>query len=199
MAPPLIPPVGENIHRRGNAFTTAVASLCMLLTGWRFEGQLPNLRQFVLIVAPHTSNWDFPTGVMAMFALGIRGTFLGKDTLFNPPFGFIFRWLGGIPVDRFSKNNVVEQTIEYFRTRDQMILAISPEGTRKRIDRWRTGFYWVAVGAKVPIVPVAFDFPRKRYIIHEPQVMTGDPAVDIPHLRSFFSAGQAYRPAWYVE
>jgi 1-acyl-sn-glycerol-3-phosphate acyltransferase len=80
-----------------------------------------------------------------------------------------------------------------------MILAISPEGTRKVIDRWRTGFYWVAVGAKVPIVPVAFDFPRKRYIIHAPQEMTGDPERDIAHLRSFFRASQAYRPAWYVK
>lgn len=196
---PLIPPVGDQVHRRGNFFTKAVASLCMLITGWRFEGRLPNLHQFVLIVAPHTSNWDFPTGIMAMFALGLRGTFLGKDTLFKPPFGFVFRWLGGIPVDRFSKNNVVEQTIAYFRQREKMILAISPEGTRKRIEKWRTGFYWVAVGAKVPIVPVAFDFPRRRFIIHEPQTMTGDLEVDIAHLRSFFTPSQAYRPAWYVE
>jgi 1-acyl-sn-glycerol-3-phosphate acyltransferase len=195
----LIAPVGDQIHRRGNILTKAVSASLMFLTGWRFEGQLPNLRKFVLIVAPHTSNWDFPVGVMAMFALGIRGTFLGKDTLFKPPFGFIFRWLGGVPVDRFSKNNVVDQTIALFQARDQMILAISPEGTRKVIDRWRTGFYWVAVGAKVPIVPVAFDFPRKRYIIHAPQEMTGDPERDIAHLRSFFRASQAYRPAWYVE
>ncbi len=194
---PLIPPVGDNIHRRGNVFTKAVASLCMLATGWRFEGALPNLRQFVLIVAPHTSNWDFPIGIMAMFALGIRGTFLGKDALFKPPFGFIFRWLGGIPVDRFSTNNVVDQTIAFFRTREKIILALSPEGTRKKTARWRTGFYWVAVGAGVPIVPVAFDFPRKRWIIHSPQVMTGDAEHDIRHLRSFFSASQACRPGQY--
>ncbi|MDQ8155599.1 MAG: lysophospholipid acyltransferase family protein [Gemmatimonadota bacterium] len=195
----LIPPVGENVHRRGNALTRTIARLMLRLTGWRFEGQLPNLHKFVIIVAPHTSNWDFPTGVQAMFALGIRGTFLGKDTLFKPPFGFVFRWLGGIPVDRFSKNNVVDQTIAYFKARERMILALSPEGTRKRIEKWRTGFYWVAVGAGVPIVPVAFDFPRKRYVIHPPQQMTGDPAVDIPHLRSFFKAEQACRPEHYVE
>lgn len=177
--------------------TAAVARAMMLLTGWRFEGELPNLRKFVLIVAPHTSNWDFPVGVMAMFALGLRGTFLGKDTLFKPPFGFIFRWLGGIPVDRKSSNNVVDQTIEYFRTRDKIILALSPEGTRKKTERWRTGFYWVAVGAGVPIVPVAFDFPRKRYVLHPPQPMSGDPAVDIPHLHTFFSASQACRPDQY--
>lgn len=195
----LVPEVGDQIHRRGNFITGAIARLFMLASGWRFTGTLPNLRKFVIIVAPHTSNWDFPIGVQAMFALGIRGTFLGKDTLFKPPFGFIFRWLGGVPVDRKSSHNVVDQTIAYFHKRDQMILALSPEGTRKRIDRWRTGFYWVAVGAKLPIVPVAFDFPNKRYIIHEPQVMTGSPDVDIPHLRSFFKAEQACRPELYVE
>jgi 1-acyl-sn-glycerol-3-phosphate acyltransferase len=189
--------VGDQVHRRGNIITTAIARALMLLTGWRFEGALPNLGKFVIIVAPHTSNWDFPTGVMAMFALGIRGTFLGKDTLFNPPFGFFFRWLGGIPVDRKSSHNVVEQTIAYFAQRERMILALSPEGTRKKIERWRTGFYWVAVGAKVPIVPVAFDFPRRRFVLHPPQVMTGDLDTDIAHLRSFFSASQACRPALY--
>lgn len=195
----LLPPIGDQVHRRGNFVTKTIAVVLLRLTGWRFEGQLPNLRKFVIIVAPHTSNWDFPVGVMAMFALGIRGTFLGKDSLFKPPFGPLFRWLGGVPVDRTSKNNVVDQTIAYFERREQMILALSPEGTRKRIDKWRTGFYWVAVGAKVPIVPVAFDFPRKRFVINEPQTMTGDPERDIPHLRGFFHARQACRPDQYVE
>lgn len=195
----LIPPVGDQIGRRGNFISKGFAALLLLLTGWRFEGRLPNLRKFVLIVAPHTSNWDFPTGVMAMWALGIRGTFLGKDTLFRWPFGIVFRWIGGVPVDRFSKNNVVEQTIQLFNARERMILAVSPEGTRKRLEKWRTGFYWVAVGAKVPVVPVAFDFPRKRFVIFEPQTMTGDIDRDIARLRAHFNARQAYRPSNYVE
>lgn len=193
----LIPPVGDQPPRRGNFISGAIARALMLLTGWRFEGALPNLPKFVLIVAPHTSNWDFPIGLMAMFGLAIRGTFLGKDTLFKPPFGFFFRWLGGVPVDRSSSNNVVEQTLSYFTTRERIILALSPEGTRKKIPRWRTGFYWVAVGAGVPIVPVAFDFPRKRFVLHPPQMMTGDATKDIAHLRGFFSAAQAYRPENY--
>lgn len=193
----LIPPVGDQVPRRGNILTNLLARVMLLLTGWRFEGALPNLPKFVLIVAPHTSNWDFPTGLMAMFGLGIRGTFLGKDTLFRRPFGFFFRWLGGIPVDRSSQNNVVEQTIGYFRTRDRIILALSPEGTRKKIPKWRTGFYWVAVGAGVPIVPVAFDFPRKRFILHPPQMMSGNAEADLEHLHTFFSAAQAYHPGQY--
>ena len=195
----LIPPVGSEIHRRGNVLTKAVASFFMLITGWRFEGALPNLRKFVLIVAPHTSNWDFPTGVMAMYTLGLRGTFLGKDTLFRPPFGWFFRWLGGMPVDRSSTNNVVDQSVAYFASRDRLIFVLSPEGTRKRIEKWRTGFYWVAVGASVPIVPVAFDFPRKRFVIFPPQTMTGDVHADMAHLRSFFKSSMAYRPENYAE
>lgn len=193
----LTPPVGDLIHRRGNLLGMATARLMMLASGWRFEGALPNLRQFVLIVAPHTSNWDFPIGIMAMFALDLRATFLGKDTLFNPAFGYVFRWMGGVPVDRRSPHNVVEQTIEYFKTRDQMVLALSPEGTRKRTPRWRTGFYWVAVGAGVPIVPVALDFPRRKYVIHAPQMMTGDAEQDIAHLQTFFRADQACKPERY--
>jgi 1-acyl-sn-glycerol-3-phosphate acyltransferase len=195
----LIPPVGPEVHRRGNFITKALAALALLLTGWRFEGRLPNLGKFVIIVAPHTSNWDFPTGVMAMYALGLRGTFLGKDSLFKPPLGWLMRWLGGMPVDRSSTNNVVDQSVAYFAKRDRLIFVLSPEGTRKRIEKWRTGFYWVAVGAGVPIVPVAFDFPRKRFMIFPPQAMTGEVHTDMAHLRSFFKSSMAYRPANYAE
>jgi 1-acyl-sn-glycerol-3-phosphate acyltransferase len=195
----LIPPVGEEVHRRGNFITKSLATLALVVTGWRFEGGLPNLRKFVIIVAPHTSNWDFPTGVMAMYALGLRGTFLGKDSLFKPPLGWLMRWLGGMPVDRSSTNNVVDQSVAYFTTRDRLIFVLSPEGTRKPIEKWRTGFYWVAVGARVPIVPVAFDFPRKRFMIFPPQTMTGDVHTDMTHLRSFFKSSMAYRPENYVE
>lgn len=195
----LIPPVGPEVHRRGNFITKALAALALLLTGWRFEGRLPNLRKFVIIVAPHTSNWDFPTGVMAMYALGLRGTFLGKDSLFKPPLGWLMRWLGGMPVDRSSTNNVVDQSVAYIANSDRMIFVLSPEGTRKRIENWRSGFYWVAVGARVPIVPVAFDFSRKRFMIFPPQTMTGEVHADMAHLRSFFQSSMAYRPANYAE
>ncbi len=193
----LTPPVGDLLPRRGNHISRAIARLMMLASGWRFEGALPNLKQFVLIVAPHTSNWDFPIGIMAMFALGIRATFLGKDSLFKAPFGFVFRWMGGVPVDRQSPHNVVEQTIGYLEKHDRMILALSPEGTRTKTPRWRTGFYWVAVGAGVPIVPVALDFSRKRYIIHPLQMTTGNAEQDIARLQTFFRADQACKPERY--
>jgi 1-acyl-sn-glycerol-3-phosphate acyltransferase len=193
----LTPPVGDLLHRRGNRVSTAIARLMMLASGWRFEGELPNLKHFVLIVAPHTSNWDFPIGLMAMFALDLQATYLAKDTLFKAPFGFVLRWMGGVPVDRQSPHNVVEQMIGHLKNRDRMILALSPEGTRKKIPRWRTGFYWVASGAGVPIVPMTLDFSRKRYIIHPAQMMTGDAEQDIEHLQTFFRADQACKPEHY--
>ena len=97
-------------------------------------------------------------------------------------------------MDRTSSNNVVDQTIGYFRTRDRIIPALSPEGTRRKIPQWRTGFYWVAVGAGVPIVPVAFDFPRRRIVLNPPQLMSGEMEKDLAQLRGFFNAAQAYRP-----
>lgn len=193
----LTPPIGDLLPRRGNFITKGIARLMLLVSGWRFEGTVPNLKQFVLIVAPHTSNWDFLVGIMAMFALGVRATFLGKDTLFKGPFSFVFRWIGGVPVDRQSPHNVVEQMIGHLERRDRLILALSPEGTRKKVPRWRTGFYWVASGAGVPIVPVALDFSRKRYVIHPPQMTTGNPEQDIAHLQTFFRAHQARKPELY--
>jgi len=169
----------------------------MRLTGWRIVGEFPNLPQFVVIVAPHTSNWDFFVGVMAMFAIGFRGTFLGKHTVFRWPAGAIMRWLGGVPVDRASSHNVVQQAIDYFHSRPQMLLALSPEGTRKKLPAWRTGFWYVAKGAGVPIVPAAFDFPGKRILIFQAVEPGDDIDADIATLRAHYDPRMAKHPAQY--
>lgn len=197
MAPLHIPALGDAVATRGNAFSRGLAKLAMRLTGWRVEGEFPNLPQFVVIVAPHTSNWDFFVGVMAMLAIGFRGTFLGKHTVFRWPVSLIMRWLGGIPVDRASPHNVVQQTIDYFHARPQMVLALSPEGTRKKLPAWRTGFWYVAKGAGVPIVPAAFDFPAKRVLIFPPMQPGEDLAADIAKLRTYYDARMAKHPEQY--
>jgi 1-acyl-sn-glycerol-3-phosphate acyltransferase len=196
-APLTIPPLGDAVARRGNAFSRALALLAMRLSGWRFEGGFPNLPQFVVIVAPHTSNWDFFVGVMAMFALGFRGTFLGKHTVFRWPVGAVMRWLGGVPVDRTSPHNVVQQTVDYFRARPQMVLALSPEGTRRKLPAWRTGFWYVAKGAGVPIVPAAFDYPAKRIRLFPPLVPGDDIETDIARLHAHYDARMARYPEKY--
>lgn len=192
-----VPALPSLVPSRGNTVTRAVARGAMRLTGWRFEGNLPNLPQMVVIVAPHTSNWDFFVGVMAMFALGFRGTFLGKHTIFWWPLGIVMRWLGGIPVDRSTPHNVVEQVTAHFAARPSMVLALSPEGTRKKLPAWRTGFYHVAVRAGVKIVPVAFDFPYRTIRIFPAFAPTGEQGDDLSVLRENFRAEMAYHPDQY--
>jgi 1-acyl-sn-glycerol-3-phosphate acyltransferase len=181
---PVLPP---DIATRGNALTRWLGTTLMRLTGWRFSGEgFPDARRFVLIVAPHTTNWDFVVGVMAMYALGIRGTFLGKDALFRFPLGILMRFLGGIPVDRTSSHDVVTQSAAQVSRADRIILVLAPEGTRKRTDTWRTGFYWIARRAGVPILPVAFDFSRKAVHVFAPRMPTEDVDADLAALRALY-------------
>ena len=192
-----VPTLGAQVPKRGNAVSRVVARALMRLTGWRFAGNFPDVRKFVLIVAPHTSNWDFVVGMMAMFAIGIRGTFLGKHTLFRGPMGMVMNWLGGVPVIRSSSLNQVEQTIGHIRQSDGIVLALSPEGTRKKLPAWRTGFFYVATGAGVPIVPVAFDYSSRTVRIFPEFHPSNDVTADFAALGSRFTASMALRPAQY--
>ena len=147
---------------------------------------MPNLRKFVLIVAPHTSNWDFPVGMSAKLALGLSAIWLGKHTLFRFPFGIILRALGGIPVDRSASNDVVQQVTSEFAKHEHLVLAVAPEGTRKRVERWKTGFYRIARSAGIPIVPVALDWEQHAIRIMAAFTTTGDVDADIASLRQKF-------------
>lgn len=166
----------------------------MSLTGWRFDGAMPNQPKFVVVVAPHTSNWDFFLGVAALFALGFRVSFLGKHTLFAGPLRVPMRWLGGIPVDRSVSRDRVSETIAAFNANEKLILAVAPEGTRKRVTEWKTGFYHVAHGAAVPIVPVAFDYGTKTVRIGNPIVTTGNMSEDMARIRGFYRNVIGKRP-----
>lgn len=163
--------------------------------GWRVEGDIPNLPKLVLIAAPHTSNWDFVVGIAAKLALGLRVLWLGKDTLFRFPLGFLMRGLGGVPVDRSAPNAVVETIVSEFAAREQLLVALAPEGTRRRVARWRTGFYHIARGAGVPIVTVAIDWRVRALRIGAPFQTTGEPERDFEALRNRFAdvAGRSSR------
>lgn len=164
--------------------------------GWRFEGQWPDIPRFVTIVAPHTSNWDFPIGLAAKWALGFDAHWWGKDTLFLPPLGWFMRANGGIPVDRHNRSNAVENTIEGFRTNERFALVLAPEGTRKKVANWRTGFWHVAKGANVPIVCVAFDWSRKVIRVG-PTTMPdeSDPHAGIARIRTYYDGVMGYNPS----
>jgi 1-acyl-sn-glycerol-3-phosphate acyltransferase len=164
--------------------------LIFRLIGWTVEGSFPlNLKKFIVAVAPHTSNWDFVIGVMARSIVGIqRAKFLGKSSLFKPPFGALFKWLGGYPVDRTSSHDMVHQVVGIFNRHDEFILAIAPEGTRKKVAKLRTGFYYIAFYARVPIITVGFDYRRKIVVIAHPFYPTGEIDADMEVLMDFYKA-----------
>jgi 1-acyl-sn-glycerol-3-phosphate acyltransferase len=154
--------------------------------GWRVEGRLPDIPKFVGI-ATHTSNWDFPLMLLLAFALRTRISVLGKSSLFRWPFGVFFRWCGCIPVDRTKSTNVVEKMIHVFGESEKLILVVPPEGTRKKVRYWKTGFYYIAQGAHVPIVLAFFDYRRKAAGIGPVITPTGDIEADIGTIRSFYA------------
>lgn len=152
------------------------------------------VNKFIIAVAPHTSNWDFPVGLAARSVLRIENAqFLGKSQLFGPPFGWFFRMLGGHPVDRSSSHDMVEQVVRIFDRHEHFILAMAPEGTRKKVSKLRTGFYFIAKGAQVPIVPVGFDFAKKEVVVHEP-IFPTDMEKDMEAILAFYKTIQAKNP-----
>jgi 1-acyl-sn-glycerol-3-phosphate acyltransferase len=164
-------------------------SACILkLWGWKVTGKYRyDLPKFVMAVAPHTSAWDFPVGALVNSAYRLHANYVGKHTLFRPPFGFFFRWLGGIPVDRTQKNNFVAATVEAFEREPRMHLVISPEGARKKVARFKTGFYHIARLAGVPILLCTFDWGKKEvHFDPEPFYPTGDEEQDLAYIWNYF-------------
>ena len=187
-----LPALGSQIPRTGGVISRTLGRLVLSAMRWDVTGEIPNVPKLVLIAAPHTSNWDFIVGMAAKLALGLDVRFLGKDTLFVGPLGWIMRSLGGRPVDRSASHDVVKDMVAEFARADRMILGIAPEGTRKRVERWRTGFYHIAHGAGVPIVPVALNFGVREIQILRPFTCTGDLDRDIAHLQSRFAGVRGY-------
>jgi 1-acyl-sn-glycerol-3-phosphate acyltransferase len=168
-----LPALGAQVPRRGNALSMALGRALLRAMGWRIAGEVPDLAKLVIAVAPHTSNWDFVIGASAMFALDLRITFISKHTLFRRPFAGILRWMGAIPVDRSSSHGVVAESVAAFAQVDRRVLVIAPEGTRKRVERFRTGFLHIARGARVPVLLAALDY-EARCVRFGPLVHPGE-------------------------
>ena len=156
--------------------------------GWEIIGDVPrNEKKYIIIVAPHTSNVDFIIGVLVRGIVGFNSKYLGKKALFNPPYGWFFRMLGGYPVDRSKTNNLVDQVVDIYDNHEEFVIAIAPEGTRKKVGEWKTGFYFIADKAKIPIVRCVFDRKRKRVEFFESFWTTGNIMVDLPIIKEVFS------------
>lgn len=157
------------------------------IMGWEFKGSWPKgVKKSVVIVVPHTSWHDFYLGLMVRRILGVEIKYLAKKELFKPPFGWYFKWMGGTPLDRTPGQKKVEAIANIFRNKEEFRLAMSPEGTRKKVKDWKTGFYYIAKSADVPIVMIAFDFGRKRVKISQPLYTTDDKDADFNKIREFY-------------
>ena len=173
-------------------------SIVMLkLTGWRLEGKFPDLPKYVMIAAPHTSNWDFPVTLGICFAARAKIYWMGKDSLFKGPMGPIMRWLGGIPVDRSKSNDLVGQMVEVFNRSDRLVVTIPPEGTRQKVRYWKTGFYHIANGANVPIVLAFLDFRRKVGGFGPVFKPTGNVEADMAEIQAFYKNISGKNPDQY--
>lgn len=154
--------------------------------GWRVITNFPEVAKCVLVVAPHTSNWDFVVGKLAYSSLGRNANFLIKAEWFFFPFNIFFKSIGGIPVRRGRSGSLTDRLAEEFRLRDRMHLAIAPEGTRKPVKNWKKGFYFIALKAKVPIVLIALDWGKKEAIVKDMFYPTGDFDSDIINIKSYY-------------
>ncbi|GAA4826119.1 acyltransferase [Marinicella pacifica] len=166
------------------------------ILGWQIINDLPADKKYMLIVAPHTSNWDFVYGVLAKSAVGLKVSFLGKDSLFKSPLGWWFKALGGIPVYRDQKLNMVEQMVVQFKQRQHMILTMSPEGTRSRLKYWKSGFYHIACGAGVPIVMATLNFAEKQIKLGGRFMPSGQVTQDMDKVRDFYAGIQGKKPQY---
>lgn len=162
--------------------------------GWTVHFEDPETRRFVLIAAPHTSNWDFPIGLLAGWCAGLKAKFMGKHTLFSGLLGPFFRAVGGIPVRRDDASDLIEQMATRFAHSDCLVLAIAPEGTRRFQGHWKSGFWHIARAAKVPVVMACLDYGRKEVVIGGAFDPSDDRDADFEIIRAFYAGRRGKYP-----
>ena len=182
-----------------NTLMRWISVTLLRLLGWRVAGQAPDDKKYVLIAAPHTSNWDFPFTLMICFALRLRVYWMGKSSLFPPVLGPVMRWLGGISVNRDKSGNLVQSTVDAFNRAERLTVIVPPEGTRGKVSHWKTGFYYIAVGAQVPILLGFMDFKEKvggvSHLFHP----TGDIEQDMLEIQQFYRGFTGKNPQQFSD
>ncbi len=171
-----------------------ISILALKIVGWKKEGELPTEPKYVIIAAPHTSNVDLPMTLFLAFAYRAKVYWMGKETIFKKPFGAIMKWLGGIPTVRDKSSNIVQQSISQFEENEKLVMVVAPEGTRRHVNYWKTGFYYIALGAKVPIALGFLDYKRKRGGIGGLFHPTGNITEDMNEIQKFYHTVTARRP-----
>jgi len=184
----------EEMPRAGNAFTKGLGLLIVKMLGWRLEGEFPPEKKVMVALAPHTSNWDFIVAMPFIMALCLKASWLMKKEAFFFPFKNLFKALGGIPTDRSAAGGMAKQVANQFRQNEKMWVAITPEGTRKKTDKWKNGFLRIAYAADVPVLLIAWDFPSKRVVVDSLYRPTGDRDIDMREIQKRFHKYQGRNP-----
>ena len=165
--------------------------------GWTIDGDFDrSIKKAVLICAPHTSYFDFILSILARRILNVEINFVGKKELFKWPFGWYFKWMGGAPLNRGKAENKVEAIANVINSKKEFRMALAPEGTRKKVESWKTGYYYIAMKAGVPIIPISFDYPKKTLSIGDAFYPTGDLEKDEKELRKFYVGVVGKIPEW---
>ena len=181
-----------------NSFFRLISWIGLKLAGWRLEGQRPEAPKYVLIAAPHTSNWDFVLTIAIAFRFRMKIFWMGKQSLFKGPTGCIMKWLGGIPVDRSKANGLVQQVIDKYNQCSELVVAIPPEGSRSKVRKWKSGFYHVASGAGVPIALGFLDFKKKVGGFGPMFTPTGNFEEDLAKIQAFYANITGKKPHQFV-
>ena len=182
-----VPPSAPRTHGR---FLRWLGRSVLALGGWRVSGRFADLDQVIIIVAPHSSWWDGIWGMAAKLAMGLRIEVMAKEELFNPLLAPVLRGLGGVPINRSNAHGVVPTMAARFRAVDKLWLVIAPEGTRRRVETWKSGFWHIARAAGVPVVCAYFHYPDRTIGIGPALTLTGDQAADIARVREFYRPWQ---------
>lgn len=192
-ADPLVPTLPPNVPQSRKGFSRLLGTAWLRMTGWRLTGEFPDVPKAVIVVAPHSSNWDGFHGLSMKQVVGIDISFLAKKQLFWWPLGPILRAAGAVPIDRGASGDLVDQAVQQFAQHDRFWLGVAPEGTRKTVDRWKSGFWRIAHAAQVPIVTAYFHYPEKRAGIGPMFHTTDDMAADMTRIRAAYTQWRGSR------
>ena len=189
-----IPELGPLTPQKSNVLTRAIGRLLLFIFRWQVTGKVHNAPKFIMVWAPHTSMWDFFIAHASRLAVGFQSSWLVAARHARWPLGFVMRKLGGIPIHRSASHNVVSQVVKTFNANDRLLLAIAPEGTRRKVEKWKTGFWHIAVQAGVPVQLVSFDY-KKRVTECGPVIeLSDDIEADMKYIQNYYKAVNAKHP-----
>lgn len=177
-----------------SVLTHWLARLITALLGWQISGKIPAGKKFIFLGAPHTSNWDFFFMLLTSWTFRLKVSFMGKDALFWGPLGWVMRALGGIPIDRSSRQGVVDQIVARFEQSEALVVVIAPGGTRSYSDHWKSGFYWIAYKAQIPLLCAYINYAQKKVHTGLSFTPTGNLREDMDRIRAFYENGRGLYP-----